>query len=159
MKSLQHDPAGRQVFKVNFDQQNASLVVVSCRDYERYVAPCERQSGFGVVVPSGSAFEGQVRASGRVFQERTVGTQVEFRFAPGQECFGHRVPTQDPRLMHFDQAHESLEDIDKDGNVVGSSITPIMRRNAKPWRRQDYMEKFHEELLKRDELLRREGLV
>jgi hypothetical protein len=55
--------------------------------------------------------------------------------------------------MHFDQAHEDLE------SPSTSSITPIMRRNAKPWRRQDYMEFLHGELIKRDELLRQEGLI
>jgi hypothetical protein len=154
MKALQHDPAGRQVFKVNFDQQNASLVVVSCRDFERYIGPCQNKAnGWGVIVPLGSNFERQVRASGRVFVERTVEQQIEFRFSAGQECFGHRVPTQDPRLMHFDQAHEDLE------NPSTSSITPVMRRNARPWNRRDFMEKFHGELLKRDELLRQEGLA
>lgn len=154
MKALNHDPAGRQVFKVNFDQQNASTIVASCRDYVRYIGPCDKAAGFwGVIIPSTSPFIAQIRASDRSFQERAVGEQIEFRFGPGQECFGHRVPTQDPRLLHFDGAHEDLE------NPSTSSITPVMRRNAKPWAARPFMEKLHEEIIKREELLRQEGLV
>lgn len=149
LKVAQHDPRDRQLFAINMDQQNASTVVVSCDEYERYIGVCEKKAnplGFGALVPAGSDLERQARASGRTFQERTVGANVEFHFDAGQECFGHRVPTQDPRLMHFDQA-------------THYSVTNVMRRNAKPWRGADYMEKFHEESDKRDELLRREGLT
>lgn len=152
------DPRGRQVFAVNMDQQNASMVVVSCRDFGRYYGDCANQAiGFVTVVPVGSAYERQVRASGRRFTEARVGEQIEFRFGPGQECFGHRVPTAPPRLMHFEGATETAS-LDAKGNPV-SSITPIMRRNAKPWAPPDFMEKLHEETDKREEALRREGLA
>lgn len=152
------DPKSRQVFAVNLDQQNKSMVVVSCQDFERYHGECaNRLLGWSVIIPAGSAYERQVRASGRVFIESRVETQIEFRFAAGQDCFGHRVPTAPPRLLHFEGATEAAA-IDAKGHAV-SSITPIMRRNAKPWEPADYMEKMHEETVKREEALRREGLM
>lgn len=143
---LQHEPRGRQLFAVNFDQQNGSMVEVSCRDYQRYIAPCPHALGWDMTYEANSEFVGQIRASGRVFREQPLDTLIVFHFEAGQECFGHLVPTEDPRLMHFDQA-------------TNRSVTPIMRRNAKPWQRQDYMEKMHEESDRREDVLHREGLI
>lgn len=156
MSPSSFQPKERQVFAVNLEQQRKSEVVVSCRDFERYYGTCEnRLRGWFMPLAAGSVQEAQVRRSGRAFTEAPKGALIEFRFPPGQDCFGHRVPTQPPRLMHFEGATEFA---DWHGSQPVSSVTPIMRRNAKPWAPPDFMEKLHEETDKRDEALRREGL-
>jgi hypothetical protein len=151
------DPRTRQVFSVNFEQQERSKIVVSCRDYSRYYAACPNTAlGWSMVLPKGSPFERQVRASNRQFSESAKeGGLIEFAFGPGQECFGHRVATAPPRLTHFEGATEFAS---WNGSKPVSSITPIMRRNAKEWDGDEFVEKMMEETAKREEALRREGL-